>query len=182
MTTIEQKLANEEITTEDVMTDEMNHPWMSDVDEQTLLQVVRDICETMLGLPLTPGNALTTRGSRWVPSIRISGDTEAVVEIETNRHVAQRIATRMFGIGPNQIEEDDLRDALGEVVNMIGGNLKGLLPGECNLSLPKVEERLFPSDNSPADALSANLLCDGMHHFHVVFRPERRQSMVSTRD
>jgi hypothetical protein len=31
-----------------------------------------------------------------------------------------------------------VRDVAGEVANMIGGNLKALLPEPCRLSLPKV--------------------------------------------
>ena len=159
------------ITTEDTSSHKM-----SIIDELLLSQVVRDVCETMLDLPLAPGKGLTTRGSRWVPSIRISGGSEAVVEIETNRHVAQRIASRMFSLEPDKLEEDDLRDALGEVINMIGGNLKGLLSGECDLSLPTVEERLFPPPAAAADSLTTNLVCDGMHHFNVVFRPAKKRT------
>jgi chemotaxis protein CheX len=33
---------------------------------------------------------------------------------------------------------DDVRDALGELTNMVAGNVKALLPSPCNLSLPAV--------------------------------------------
>ena len=33
-----------------------------------------------------------------------------------------------------------MRDAVGELANMVGGNIKALMPGSCQLSLPTVAE------------------------------------------
>ncbi len=112
---------------------------MYQIDDATLIQVACDVCGTMLGISLSPPACSTPDGPRWVASVQISGEADVLVELETDRTVAMRFACCMFSMDPLEIEETDLRDALGEVVNMIGGNVKGVLSGECNLSLPSVE-------------------------------------------
>jgi hypothetical protein len=49
------------------------------------------------------------------------------------------------------LEDDDVRDAVGELVNVIGGNLKALLPGDTAISTPLVftSPRLSLARSSP---------------------------------
>ncbi len=133
---------------------------MNPIDEMTLAQVASDVCETMLGLSLMPGICPATDNLRWVATVRISGDVVANVEIETVREVACRIACRMFSTEPAELGESDLGDALGEVVNMIGGNVKGILSGEFNLSLPTIEFREIPAAPA-AGNVTVWASCDG---------------------
>ena len=45
----------------------------------------------------------------------------------------------MFGLGAGAAPDAEaVRDALGELTNILGGNLKALLPGPCHLGLPTV--------------------------------------------
>ncbi len=44
----------------------------------------------------------------------------------------------MFGIDENEAGEEEIQDAIGELANMTGGNIKSLLPEPCYLSLPAV--------------------------------------------
>jgi chemotaxis protein CheX len=46
----------------------------------------------------------------------------------------------MHGRGPAEIGSQDVFDAWGELVNMVGGNLKALLPPPTTLSLPDLRE------------------------------------------
>ncbi|MCU0705946.1 MAG: chemotaxis protein CheX, partial [Fimbriiglobus sp.] len=48
-----------------------------------------------------------------------------------------------------EVTPAELADALGELANMVGGNLKALLPDGCRLSLPSVEPGAGPP---PTDA------------------------------
>jgi CheY-specific phosphatase CheX len=45
-----------------------------------------------------------------------------------------------MSIGPPATIDDDVRDALGELANMLAGNLKSVLPGGAVLSMPSVIE------------------------------------------
>jgi len=45
----------------------------------------------------------------------------------------------MLGLeGPDEAGPADVADAVGELVNMVGGNIKSLMPGPSVLSLPAV--------------------------------------------
>ena len=44
----------------------------------------------------------------------------------------------MFHLEEQSAGPEDLQDALGELTNMTGGNIKSLLPEPCRLSLPTV--------------------------------------------
>ena len=46
----------------------------------------------------------------------------------------------MFSVPEGELGDEDLRDALGELTNMVGGNIKTLLPGSEFISLPTVIE------------------------------------------
>lgn len=54
--------------------------------------------------------------------------------------LARRLTSMMMKMSPDRCTQLDLYDALGEVVNIAAGNLKGLLPGDCQVSLPYVQE------------------------------------------
>lgn len=70
--------------------------------------------------------------------VTISGDTDAVVVVRCDRSLAVDIASAMFATPPDELVDDDIVDALGEVTNMSGGSVKALLDGTCRLGLPVV--------------------------------------------
>src|SRR5262249_773996 len=46
------------------------------------------------------------------------------------------VAAAMLDRDPETVAEADITDAIGEWVNVVGGNAKSLLPQPCQLSLP----------------------------------------------
>jgi chemotaxis protein CheX len=55
-------------------------------------------------------------------------------------------AAAMFGLSAVELTDAEVTDAVGELTNIIGGNIKSLLPGPSRLSMPVVTI-------SPADAV-----------------------------
>ncbi len=111
------------------------------IDEQTLQQVVTDVCSGMLGLELEPSEQFTCDDVDALSAvIRISGGWESLVQVLTPRRTAVSIAANMFAMSEDELSEAEIRDAVGEIVNMVGGNLKGIVEGESSLSLPCVGE------------------------------------------
>jgi chemotaxis protein CheX len=109
------------------------------IDEQTLQQVVSDVCSGMLGLQLEPTPLLPCDDSDALSAvIRSSGGWESLVQVLTPRRTAVAIASNMFAMSEDELSEEEIRDAVGEIVNMVGGNLKGIVEGESSLSLPCV--------------------------------------------
>ena len=53
---------------------------------------------------------------------------QSAVVVRCGRSLASAFAERMLEMLPEELQEDDLVDATGELVNVIAGTLRGLLP------------------------------------------------------
>jgi chemotaxis protein CheX len=84
--------------------------------------------------------------------IQITGAWNGTISIHCSASVARRAASVMFGIEEVSASMEEIQDALGELTNMVGGNIKGLLPEhqQCQLSLPAcaiTDHQLYVSDS-----------------------------------
>jgi chemotaxis protein CheX len=70
--------------------------------------------------------------------IQITGAWRGALTATCGQVLGRNIAAAMLGMNIDEVSDDDVNDALGEVVNMLGGNVKTLLPPPCQLSLPSV--------------------------------------------
>lgn len=71
-------------------------------------------------------------------SVDVYGGWEGTISLTCAARVGEEMTRRMLAM-PESDEVDplDLEDALGEVVNVIGGNIKSLVDG-CTLGLPRM--------------------------------------------
>lgn len=70
--------------------------------------------------------------------IHITGDWSGIVTLEMALEAARTAAHVM--LETDQVAPEEVADAVGELVNIIGGNLKSLLPSPSRLSLPTVSQ------------------------------------------
>lgn len=71
--------------------------------------------------------------------IELRGDWNGRLVLTCDSGVAGQIAGAMLGAGPDEaLPEDDVHDAVGEVLNVVGGSVKGALGGVMALGLPGV--------------------------------------------
>ena len=71
--------------------------------------------------------------------IELRGDWNGRLVLTCDRDVATQIAGAMLGLGPDEeLPELDVHDAVGEVLNVVGGSVKGALTGNSALGLPGV--------------------------------------------
>ncbi len=136
------------------------------VDESMLFELTEQVWSSMLGLNLVMGNGHPPPGERTrqlVGCVVISGSWEGAVSIECPLSVAKRAAGIMFGTDPADASDDEVRDALGELANMIGGGVKSLLPSPSQLSLPTVAEgeALVLSVPGTHELRHVSFACDG---------------------
>ncbi len=113
------------------------------LSETDLREVVESVWSSMLGLELAPA----ARGYDREPEVRnltgtvqITGEWTGAVMVDLPEQLARDAAAAMFGMESDDLGEEEVLDALGEVANMIGGNVKGLIDGDCKLSLPTIAE------------------------------------------
>ena len=69
-------------------------------------------------------------------SIAVTGGWSGHVTLDVSRTGAGVLARRM--LMADEVSEEDVVDAIGELVNVLGGNVKGLLLEESALGLPVV--------------------------------------------
>ena len=111
--------------------------------ESEIQQLMELIWDQMLKLPVTPLHAVpAAAGARTLSGcVTITGAWRGAVAISCSAAMASQAAVVMFGHDDaSTVTAADQQDALGELVNMLGGNIKALLPEPCQLSLPAVTQ------------------------------------------
>ena len=72
----------------------------------------------------------------WVD---VQGGWSGCAVVTTGRPTADALARALLVLpAAEPVADDDLRDAFGEIANVVGGNVKSLLPGTGTLGLPQV--------------------------------------------
>ena len=84
-------------------------------------------------------------------SISISGPSNATVLFFAEYDLAHLGTSAVLGMAPQEVSDPDVHDVMGEIVNIIGGNLKGIVSDsaqEWGLSLPVVSNAMQTSPGS----------------------------------
>lgn len=102
--------------------------------------ILQNIASAMLDADLEPleGRAISPEDPRLLGCVQIVGAWTGAVVLECSPGFATQAACRLLELAPEQVADADLRDAVAELANIVGGNLKSLLPGPSYLSLPAV--------------------------------------------
>jgi chemotaxis protein CheX len=71
-------------------------------------------------------------------SVSITGSWQGAVVYASSTSAARQAAAAFLAMEPDEVSAEDLSDVLGELANIVGGNVKAMLPPGCLLSLPQV--------------------------------------------
>ena len=96
-------------------------------------------------------------------SISIGGPWSATVVLYFSRAIAFSGTATVLGMEPDELDEADVRDIIGELANIVGGNVKGFVSdadSDWSLSLPVVSDGML---SVPGSRLATEVLfiCDG---------------------
>ena len=88
-------------------------------------------------------NPLVLTGDAKQPSevhstVSITGSWHGHLVYASSKHAAQKAAAAFLAMEPDEVGQEDISDVLGELANIVGGNVKAMLPAGCFLSLPTV--------------------------------------------
>jgi chemotaxis protein CheX len=86
--------------------------------------------------PLLP--SIADGGLDVAAAVSVTGAWRGHVVIECSTAASHHAAAALLGVGDDDVTDADVADALGELANIIGGNVKALLPEPSALSLPYV--------------------------------------------
>jgi chemotaxis protein CheX len=102
-------------------------------------QVVQSVFSTMLNIDLARvEDTGPADGESLISTIQISGQWVGSIVLGLSPTLSRAAVAAMLQISLAEVTEVDQQDVAAELVNMIGGNLKGLLPGPSSLSLPMI--------------------------------------------
>jgi chemotaxis protein CheX len=131
------------------------------IDEATVQGIAEEAWSALVGdeeflVPL-PGGLPDDAVSSWV---EIVGPWNGAVVLTTGRSTAEELARCLLAEhAPPVLDDEDIEDALGELANVVGGNVKAVLPGPSVLGLPEVGTA--PEPGLPADICRVDLLWRG---------------------
>lgn len=91
-------------------------------------------------LPDLEAEAAPTGGRTLDGVINITGGWAGAVVLQVPEPVGRLAAAAMFQLDPASASLADMQDAVAELTNMTGGNIKALFDAPCALSLPTVVE------------------------------------------
>jgi chemotaxis protein CheX len=93
----------------------------------------------MMGLEALESTASWFPSSdRLTAAVQLAGEWNGAVLVECGHDVARRLTGRFLSLDPPPSVDDMVRDVLGEIANMVGGNLKCALTSGIRLSMPSV--------------------------------------------
>jgi chemotaxis protein CheX len=109
------------------------------IEPKEVAQVVESVFGSMMSLEVTGSATPWIAGAgRLVSAVYLAGDWNGAVLLECDQSQACRFAGRFLSINTPEEVDDDVFDVLGELANMIGGNLKSLWGAGIRLSMPSV--------------------------------------------
>lgn len=111
-------------------------------DSEALAGLVSGVTETMFNITCNMaegGEAPVLDESSWpLVLLHLSGHRELTVAVATDPDSSRLLASAMFDSPLAEVDEEMAMDSLRELVNIIAGQIKALLGGDCNLGLPLV--------------------------------------------
>ena len=131
------------------------------IDEETVQSIAQEAWSALIGgdeflVPL-PGGPPDDAVHAWV---EIVGPWTGTVVLTCARSTAEELSRCLLGEhAPPVIDEEDVQDGMGELANVVGGNIKAVLPGPSVLGLPQVGDT--PAAGQPADTCRVDLLWRG---------------------
>lgn len=111
------------------------------ITDDLVVETVGLAWETFFGVAPEPDPSMTVSEPMVCASIALAGPRLTMVVLRASTEGAERAAAEMLGMEPDEISPDDLADVMGELANIIGGNIKGAVGHSedgWSLSLPIV--------------------------------------------
>jgi CheY-specific phosphatase CheX len=129
-----------------------------------------------------PGLDSVGDGDTWFETwVSISGPWQGEVVVAVLGASAPKFAAAMLGSPSSEVTTEDAADALCELANMIGGQVKGTLSTGCRLSLPLVRTappREDAASEAPMIDVSVSTFDWSGHPLRISIRSVRAPSRV----
>jgi len=130
--------------------------------EQELAELIQDVWSAVLGVDAE--SCLQADGKtdtdHMCARVAIHGDWEGTLMLACPESVSRLAASIMFAVEPEEATEQDLFDAMGELINVIAGNARCLYGEATSISLPDVYEGDAFDPDSEKVISDVSFLCE----------------------
>lgn len=134
-------------------------------DEQ-IVAITQDVWSSFTGTAIGSASeeVALDAGDVTVGRVAVTGPWQGCVLLACPTQLARNAASAMFERPAEQLTDDEVADALGELTNMVAGNIKSLLPGPSRLSMPAVMVSASSTVRMPHAVLvnTVSLACEGL--------------------
>lgn len=137
---------------------------MLELDAKALTDIVAEVLQSSFGVSVETEGAALPEEVATSAMVSISGDWDGVILVGCATNLARHLTAEIIGVGADEVEEEQLRDTLGELANMIGGRVKCSLPPSCKLSLPMVVEGHDVVIRVPGTSIKQDLHLSAAHN------------------
>ncbi|WP_306204008.1 chemotaxis protein CheX [Actinoplanes sp. RD1] len=114
----------ETVVTEDDLAEMVEQVWASYLDPEGVS-------------PLIP-TADADQPTEVHSTVSITGTWHGHLVYASSTQAAKKAAAAFLAMELDEVGQEDVSDVLGELANIVGGNVKAMLPAGCFLSLPTV--------------------------------------------
>lgn len=103
---------------------------------------IQRVFTTMVDMVVEPGDSEAMKGKEsTAASVGFAGDRDGVVYLYFVEPLDKVLCTEMVGLEPEELDETIINDVLGEIANMVVGQIKTILCDRgfaCSLSIPSI--------------------------------------------
>ncbi len=115
-----------------------------DVTAGQITEIAQEVWQSFLSMDLLEhplgADAPPLTGQTMTGCVHVSGEWNGSIFLQGELSLARGAAEAMFAADPGTLSDDEVSDALGELTNMVGGNIKSLLPAPSTLSVPSIAQ------------------------------------------
>ncbi len=110
------------------------------VSTEDIFAITDNVFSTMVDsrVEVIEDSSLSSEQNPITGCVQIAGAWTGAVMVQTTSELASKVACKMLALEQNSANLTDCQDSIAELTNMIGGNIKSLVPGPSVLSLPSV--------------------------------------------
>ncbi|MGD0811622.1 MAG: chemotaxis protein CheX [Acidimicrobiales bacterium] len=130
------------------------------IEADQVAEIAAQVWSTLLERDLVQMRPTSVEGSMGA-QVNIEGAFAGKVTIRLSPDFASQLAAQLFAMPEGDVDDDLVRDAIGELANIIAGNIKALLPTPSHLGLPA------PSDDASGEVVAEVTLACGDHFVTV---------------
>ncbi len=135
------------------------------------IDCTKEMLSTMVGASCEMSNpALPPIDDTISGTVSFFGENNGQITLSFPIDTARKVVSEMLGMEETELDEETLRDGVGEMANIVAGNVKAALSHtrfKLMLSLPQI--RLGPEEVPAGVAPSRDYLCCEFGEFSLIY-------------